>query len=173
MRPPRSERRTRGRGKKRSERRLTIRQRKTLKGVAAGKPVLQAALAAGYSEASAHSVPYRNGNLRAEVASLLAAAGLDDRSLMAELKTLVRAREIKFFAHEGKVTDTRRVVSLDAKAKGLDMSFKLRGLYPTRQDASGNGADGPPAINFFIENPATGTMTRLQLVNVTIEQRAP
>jgi hypothetical protein len=57
-------------------------------------------------------------------------AGLSDSQLCECLRELVEGKETRFISHQGHVTEIRDVINLGAKARGLDMAFKLKGLYP-------------------------------------------
>jgi hypothetical protein len=55
--------------------------------------------------------------------------GLSENALKNKLLSLMEAKETKFFAHEGTVTDQRDVDALGIQAKILDMAIKVRGMY--------------------------------------------
>jgi hypothetical protein len=42
---------------------------------------------------------------------------------------LLRARRVKYFAHHGKVEDSRKVEALEIGCNALDMAFRLEGSY--------------------------------------------
>jgi len=142
-RPPK--RRQRAKGQRKSGRRLTPRQRALIKGIAAGKSIARAARDAGYTDQSAMSVPYRNGNLRRAIAGLLDEAGLTDERLALRLRQLVDAKEVKVFydRDESKVVYSKPLVAHDPRAKGLDMVLKLKGHYPRPEDAEDDRRGGP------------------------------
>jgi hypothetical protein len=41
----------------------------------------------------------------------------------------LRARRVKYFAHHGKVKDSRKVEALEVRCNALDMAFRLEGSY--------------------------------------------
>jgi hypothetical protein len=45
------------------------------------------------------------------------------------LKPLLKARRVKYFAHHGKVKDSRKVEALEVRCNALDMAFRLEGSY--------------------------------------------
>ncbi|HVS88631.1 MAG TPA: hypothetical protein VHF01_10485 [Candidatus Acidoferrum sp.] len=110
--------------------RPALRQVALLNSLLLGSSITNAARKAGYSKkwpSQAGHQALRNLILKAE---LLEGLGLSDTALIDKyLKSLLNARMVKFFQHKGKVTDKRIVPDNDARLKGLDMAFKLRGAY--------------------------------------------
>lgn len=73
--------------------------------------------------------------------------GLTDLSLKCKLITLLDAKETKFFAHEGVVTDEREVECLGIQAKALDMALKVKGSYAAQKtEVSGPGGGPVPIV---------------------------
>ncbi len=69
-------------------------------------------------------------SLKLKMPNLLERLGLGHVVLIEKyLKPQLDAHMVKFFQHEGKVTDERIVPDNDARLKALDMTFKLGGAY--------------------------------------------
>jgi hypothetical protein len=69
--------------------------------------------------------------------------GLSENALKTKLLSLMDAKETKFFADKGIVTDQREVEALGIQQKALDMAFKIKGSYaPERKEFT--GANGGP-----------------------------
>jgi hypothetical protein len=131
------------------------RRQKLLSGVADGKAISTAAVEAGYSEGYAHTHIYEKPWLKAEICAMLDQAKLTNPHLATKLAELVEGKDTKFFPYTTKAVeevpagdgstiklvvtnqqiDTRDVISWDARARGLDMAFKLKRLYPTAEEA--------------------------------------
>jgi hypothetical protein len=116
---------------------LTSKERGLVRALSGGKSLTDAAVDAGYSGKN----PGQSGwqalhNIQRKMSEILDSHGLTDEVLIEKhLKPLLRATETKFFQFEGEVTDTRRVPALRARAKALDMAFRLKGKYPTLSQA--------------------------------------
>ena len=64
--------------------------------------------------------------------------GLSDNALKLKLLSLMEAKEIKFFSHEGVVTDEREVEAIETQRKTLDMALKVKGMNaPTKHELTG------------------------------------
>ena len=101
------------------------------------------AIAAGYSnEKSNCCTVVGNQNFikfTKEINKWLDEFGLSEAALKAKLLQLVDAKETKFFAHEGKITDQVDVDALGIQRQALDMAIKVRGMYaPEKVDVQGN-----------------------------------
>src|SRR5262249_11820938 len=72
--------------------------------------------------------------IRLRMPELMDEIGLSKRALIEKYLTpLLNAKDTKFFQHNGKVTDQRKVPALSVRADALDMAFRLRGSYtPSR-----------------------------------------
>jgi len=113
---------------------LTPQQRALVKNLIKGMSITDAALKAGYTDKSRVAAGQAGSqaleNLRLKMPEVLEKAGLTDEVLTEKyLKPLLRAKETKFFAHEGKVTDHRDVAALGIRSNALDMTFNLKGSY--------------------------------------------
>jgi len=93
----------------------------------------QSAIAAGYcckSHDNFAQVGCQNFNkLKEIIGKWLDEHGLSDSYLKQKLKFLLEAKETKFFAYEGKVTDQREKDALEIQRRTLDMAMKVKGLY--------------------------------------------
>lgn len=87
-----------------------------------------------------------NGDLRQHVRALLAGVGLDDKALVRKWAQLVQAKEVRHFAYQGKVLDTRHVVALDTRLKAMENVTKLARLYPATTEDQDQKTVGPPAL---------------------------
>ena len=64
-----------------------------------------------------------------EIATWLDEVGLSENALKTKLLNLLDAKETKFFADKGIVTDQRDVEALGIQQRALDMAFKVKGAY--------------------------------------------
>ena len=98
---------------------------------------MKSAEAAEY--AHAEKVAYKVfQSIRPHIEAWLETEGLSDHALKLKLVQLLDARETKFFAHEGAVTDQREVQALAIQRQALDMALRVKGLYaPDRLEHSG------------------------------------
>lgn len=92
-----------------------------------------AAIKAGYKAKSTHTfaqLGYRTRKrLEPQISKWLDEHGFSDAKLKAKVLALMEAKETKFFAHEGIVTDQRDVEALGIQVKALDMALNVKGLY--------------------------------------------
>ncbi len=98
---------------------LTIKQRKLVAGVAAGLPKRQAAIQAGYSERSAHSVAHETLNSPEVLKSLneiMQEQGITDSYIGFKLLELVEA-------------ESNGQPHWPTRARALDMLLKVKGYY--------------------------------------------
>lgn len=104
----------------------------------------ESARAAGYKtkiEQSLATIGCENyRKLYVEIEKWLDEQGLSENSLKTKLLSLMDAKETKFFAHEGVVTDEREVEALEIQRRALDMAFKVKGSYESDK-AVENGLD--------------------------------
>lgn len=144
----------------------TNRQRLLVKGLAKGKKGADAAIAAGYSPKNARqSASQALQQIQKTAPELLAAHGLSDEVLIDKyLRPLLDAEETKFFPHhemeettekilEGEGENARMVerpvkrstfklaerncIAWNPRRDGLDMAFKIRGMYQREQENKG------------------------------------
>lgn len=64
-----------------------------------------------------------------KINSWLDTNGLSEAKLKLKLLQLIDAKETKFFAHEGKITDSVEVDAIETQRRTLDMAMKVRGMY--------------------------------------------
>lgn len=117
-------------GEKKKEPKLTVKQKKLLKGVMEGKSRKQAAISAGYSPASAHStatLTLNNSKVKTAFQNMLDKAGLTDDALAKKFQELVTAKETKFFQKDGVVVETRDVEAIETQRKTAEFVAKLKG----------------------------------------------
>ena len=107
----------------------------------------EAAKTAGYkakSEESFRSIGSANfTKLAGEIGKWLDEHGLSENALKLKLIELIEAKETKFFAHDGKVTDQRDVKAYGIQRQALDMAFKVQGSYAAEKHEV-SGQDGAP-----------------------------
>jgi len=75
--------------------------------------------------------------------------GLSENALKTKLLSLLDVKEIKFFAHEGIVTDERVVPAIETQRRALDMALKVKGMNaPTLHEHTGkDGKDLFPELS--------------------------
>lgn len=75
--------------------------------------------------------------------------GLSENALKAKLLSLINAKETKYFAHEGMVTDEREIEAIETQRKTLDMALKVRGMNaPVQHEHTGkDGKDLFPELS--------------------------
>jgi hypothetical protein len=128
------------------KRRLTAKQQELIRQLAKTKHQGKAAIAAGYSPKHARQSAHQAlESIRKTAPELLARHGLDDDSLIDKhLLPLMNAEETKFFSlpvGRGKdrrlQIESRKTANWSARQNGLDMAFKIRGLYVREQENKG------------------------------------
>jgi len=100
------------------------------------------ARAAGYrakTDDSFRAIGYQNRKKVApKIAKWLDDHGFSDTRLKVKVLQLMEAKETRFFAHEGMVTDQRDVEALAIQVKATEMALKVKGLFaPERHEHSG------------------------------------
>ena len=128
--------------KKPPARKLTTKQRAWLKAYFETFNATEAARRAGYrcrEDDYFTSVGGQNlVKLRDEIEKWLDENGLSDTSLKLKLVSLMNAKETRFFAFEGKITDERKVEAVETQRRTLDMALKVKGLYaPEKHNVEG------------------------------------
>ena len=123
---------------------LSIRERKFIKGLIAGKTPTQAMRDAGYKESTSMFMSGKKvKDLQPVIRDLMEKRGLTDDLLLKKLEEELNAEETKFFQHEGIVCDERNVIAHGPRLDALDKAFKLKGSYaPTKGELTGK--DGRP-----------------------------
>jgi hypothetical protein len=63
---------------------------------------------------------------------------LSEDALKKKMLSLMEAKETKFFAHEGKITDRVEIEAIETQRKTLDMAIKVKDMYaPTKHQVTG------------------------------------
>jgi len=104
-----------------------------------------AAVKAGYKARNTHTfeqLGYQNRKrFETRISKWLDDHGFSEARLKIKVLDLMEAKETKFFAHEGIVTDQRDVEALGIQVKALDMALKVKGLFaPEKLEHSGSVA---------------------------------
>ena len=92
----------------------------------------ESARKAGYNIAkdNYNTVGWQNyTKLRPIIEKWLNDYGLDENSLKIKLKSLMEAKEVKYFAFEGKICDQVEVDALEIQRKALEMAMKVKGMF--------------------------------------------
>ncbi len=118
------------RGKKQG---LTLKQTKLLKALPTSDSVSEAGRKAGYSDApTAHRALKSMSEKMVEV---FERHGLTPDFVAQKCLSLMSAKEKKFFAFMGSVTEERDVDALDVQIKATDMVLRVHGAYKEAQNA--------------------------------------
>jgi hypothetical protein len=123
------------------KRRLTAKQQELIRQLAKTKHQGKVAIAAGYSPKHARQSAYQAlESIRKTAPELLADDSLIDKHLL----PLMNAEETKFFTLPvGKGKDrrlqieSRKTANWSARQNGLDIAYKIRGLYVREQENKG------------------------------------
>ncbi|MCK5018042.1 MAG: hypothetical protein KAS32_13380 [Candidatus Peribacteraceae bacterium] len=107
----------------------------------------QSAMAAKYNAKSYDDFAHIGANnfkrCKKIISKWLDEQGLSEAALKTKLITLLDAKETKFFAYEGVITDEREVNAIETQRRSLDMAFKVKGTYAAeKKELSGPGG-GP------------------------------
>lgn len=115
---------------------LTPRQRKFIKGLVEGKSATQAVIDAGYSKKCSRAIaseiltkPY----IQEAIGKLMEKSEIDDFTLAIMHRELIAGREL---GPDGKPKDPNAKIDFAARARGLDMIFRLRGEYAQESQAN-------------------------------------
>ena len=66
--------------------------------------------------------------------------GFSEVALKIKILSLMNAKETKFFAHEGMISDRVEVEAIETQRKTLDMAIKVKDMYaPTKHQVTGKG----------------------------------
>jgi hypothetical protein len=116
---------------KKKKRELTPRRARLIKEMLKGKTLAKAGVSAGYSPKNpAQSAFQALSQMQQSMPEVMHRLGLTRENLIEKhLKPLLRARRVKYFAHHGKVKDSRKVEALEVRCNALDMAFRLEGSY--------------------------------------------
>jgi hypothetical protein len=115
---------------------LTTKQQALVRALTKTKHQGKAAIVAGYSPKHPRQSAYQAlESIRKTAPELLARHGLDDDSLMDKhLLPLMKAERSVFAVSDGHFSDERKRPDWPARKDGLDMAFKIRGLYVREQE---------------------------------------
>lgn len=135
---------------KKRRQKLSTRQQLLVKNLAKGKTQAAAAVAAGYTSKHAGQAGHQAlQQIQKTAPELLAKHGLSDDVLIEKYLTpLMRADRSVFAVSEGEFTDERKRPDWNARNNGLDMAFKIRGLYVREAENKG------PEFNVIIIDSA-------------------
>lgn len=115
---------------------LTVKERKLVQGVAAGKTRRQAAIDAGYGRKSAHvtATQYlKNPRLKNALAELMDKQGLSEAKLLQPIKDGLSANKVISAETEASTDAPDHAIRL----KAAELGWKLRGHLKTGQDDPG------------------------------------
>ena len=118
-----------------------IRARKIMKAVMEGKNLTDAGISAGYSINTAGQqacMALNHPEAKKTFAHVMEKAGISDDFLAEKIKSLLNAREVKHFAKDGIVTDTRIVDALETQRKTTELATKLKGHLKDRSEIDVN-----------------------------------
>ncbi len=142
---------------------LTPRQAKLLEGIAQLKSQRQAALAAGYSPATAtHACRILEGaNVRQEFQTLLRRS-VDADKLGQRIAEGLDAMETKLVTYEGQITDRVDLVNWDARLAYIEIAAKYTGYHVDKQEVAvehdeSNLADAGQRLDELLKRLATRT----------------
>jgi hypothetical protein len=129
-----------GKGK----RALKLRGQKIALGLLEGKTQEQALMDAGYSPASARnpSEILDNPVIQQSFQEILEKAGLSDDYIAEKHRELIDAKKVVSIRTESEGVTEVTVPDYTARARGLDMYYKVSGRYVEKQEVSGK--DGGP-----------------------------
>jgi hypothetical protein len=85
----------------------------------------------------------------------LAANGITSDELAKQLKAQLKAKETKFFQHEGSVVEKRNVIAWGVRQKATDMVLKLMGAYPPEKKELSGPKGEPLALIMNFGDPDT------------------
>jgi hypothetical protein len=114
---------------------LTPKQRKFIKGIAAGKGKAESAIAAGYPAPGAGaqaSKMLRNDKITGAIQSVWDKCGLSDQYIGNKVKALTEAKRVQFFAKDGIVTDERITDDTAVQRSSIELAARLKGLLVDR-----------------------------------------
>jgi len=132
----------------RKRRKLTTRQKKLLQGIAKGLTNKEAALQAGFSPKNPdQSATQALELIESKAPDLFARHGLDDDSFIQNyLVPALNANETKYFAHEGRVKDSRTVKAWGPRTAMIALTARLKGMI------SDSGEGGNSSIKTVVLN---------------------
>lgn len=102
-----------------------------------GKTTTEAGLEAGYSPRTARqqaSMALSHPDSIKTFTDIMEREGITDEFLAKKIRTLLDAREIKYFQTKGIVTDEREVEALETQRKTAELAAKLKGHLKDRSE---------------------------------------
>jgi len=136
---------------------LSQRKRKYIKGVAAGKTKRQAAIDAGYSEATAENAKavIETPDVRAEFQRLIREA-IPSGKIVQRLAEGVDAMETRFFQNKGAVVETRDVIAWSERRAYLELATEYGGYFIPKQEIEVNDkSDGGSRLAAILASAAS------------------
>ena len=131
---------------------LSGHQRRLIKALPMAKSTAEAGRIAGYADRAATARGLKN--LQQKAPEICRELGLDLTTVINDcLRPGLYAKETKFFAHEGKVVDTREVIAWGERHKYLDTYFKITGSYQHPDDGARRDTAGAITINLSLVSP--------------------
>ncbi len=127
-------------GKTKTE--LTARARIIIEEIVRGASEAEALKKAGYSKACINGDKMnilRNPVMQQTFSSVLEAEGVTDVKLAEKIRSLIDAKETKFFASKGIITDSREVDALAIQAQMVEFAAKLKGHVRSTPEGGGSG----------------------------------
>lgn len=118
---------------------LTIKQKKFIRAlVRTGSPTDAAMQSYNCKDRHVASVIANQNLTKLDItmSRLMEYMGLDEKRDIEDLKALREAKETKFFAHEGKIIDSRDVIAHDIRYKALELSLKIKDKLNDRKNGS-------------------------------------
>lgn len=121
---------------------LTPQQTLLVRNLSKGMSITDAALKSGYSrKAPGQSGHQALKSIRDKMPEVLDKAGLTDDVLIEQyLKPIMTAETTELVRLDGKITDEVKLPSWGHRAQGLDMAFKLKGLYASKAEGVEGGS---------------------------------
>ena len=113
-----------------SKRELSARAKIIIQSLIKGSTETEALKIAGYSDSYIHSGKdniLHNPVMQATFNMVLESAGVTDNLIADKIRSLIDAKEVKFYAHQGIVTDQREVEALSIQAQMVEFAAKLKG----------------------------------------------
>lgn len=113
-----------------SRRELTARAKTVVRSLLEGANTTQALINAGYSKG--YAIHHKesilaNPTIQRTFSQVLEAAGVTDDKIADKIRSLIDAKETKYFSHQGEVTDSREVEALGIQADMVQFAAKLKG----------------------------------------------
>jgi hypothetical protein len=130
----------------RSRTELKRRAKIIVKAMLDGKTATEACQLAGYSSKTPVTNLINSKEVQKSFQQNMEKAGLSDDFLAAKLRSLVDAKEIKFFSEKGIVTDQREIEALSIQADMLKFATKVKGHIKEETGAINNNINW--SVNF-------------------------